>query len=58
MTIDEALDQLGAILERVPADRQQEAVNAAGAALLGFVDAPLLLDFERRHTDAVARDLE
>ncbi|WP_334153042.1 hypothetical protein [Microbacterium sp.] len=48
MDLEDALDTLGALIERVPEDRQLEAVNACVSVLHGFADLPELLEWRGR----------
>ena len=48
MDLEEVLDVLGGLLERVPEGRQLEAVNACVAVLTDYADASELLEWRGR----------
>lgn len=59
MDLEEALDVLGGLLERVPEGRQLEAVNACVKVLQGFADLPELNEWRGRQgtIDSIIDDL-
>lgn len=59
MDLEEALDVLGGLLERVPQGRQLEAVNACVAVLTDYAGAPEPLEWRGRQgtIDSIIDDL-